>query len=238
VTFVRVGLDGARSFLFYRRGGADLSLAREHLAALPEPPLAGARWLHVCSSVRLCEPLASAARGLLEQAAATGVALSLDLNVRAHLWDDRERMEREVRALAAGAALVKASEEDLEALGLAPSLDALCALAPRALAVVLTLAERGAVARVGGRDVAVPAPCVTVVDATGAGDAFVAAVLAALEARGVAPDAPEFADPGAWERLLRVACDVGARAVTALGATEGVRELAEPRAAIAALRAV
>lgn len=228
VTFVRVTPEGERSFLFYRQGSADLALAPEHLESQPIHPLEDASWLHLASSALVAEPMASAARWMLAAARARRVPVSLDLNVRAHLWPDRERMAREVRALTSLASLVKSSEEDLDALGLPATYDALEALAPSALAV-LTLAERGAIVRVGTREIHANAPQVDVVDATGAGDAFVAAVLAALEAKGLLPGAAGFEDPDVWTEVLRFACAVGARAVTALGATEGVRDLSAER---------
>lgn len=228
VTFVRVGLDGARAFLSYRHGGADLALDRAHLAALPAPPLAGATWLHLSSSALAAEPMASATGAMLAWAEERRVPISLDLNVRAHLWPDAARMAEQVRGLAARAALVKGSEEDLANLGIEPSLPALRALAPPARCV-LTLAERGAVAEVGGETVAVPSPAVDVVDVTGAGDAFVGALLAGLECRGLRPGVAAWDSAAAWRPLLALACEVGARAVTALGATEGVRELSRER---------
>lgn len=217
VTFVRVAEDGARTFLFYRALTADQTLTASHMDV--SRPLEGARWLVTGTSAHIAEPLAAAARAIADEADANDIPRAVDLNVRAHRWPDRDAMREAVRRVAAGASLVKASEEDLAALDLPPSLDALRSLAPRAVPV-LTLAERGAVALVAGRALAVPAPAVPVVDATGAGDAFVGCVLAALQhhtwadARG---------DVDLWARALEAACALGARAVTAAGATAAVR---------------
>ncbi len=230
MTFVRVAADGARSFLFYRAGGADYALSAEHLAALAAHPLEGARWLHVNSSALVAQPLAGAARWLLDAAADRGVPVSLDLNVRPHLWADPSALGSAVRDLAVRAAWVKSSEDDLAALGLPPTLDSLAALCPGAVPV-LTLAERGAAARVGATAVTRPAPRLAadaVVDATGAGDAFVAGVLATLWEQGATPGTDAFADPRCWAAALTRGCVLGARAVTALGATEALRDLADP----------
>ncbi len=223
VTFVRVGTDGSRSFLFYRTHTADHALTPAHLDAMSPHPLDGATWMLTGTSALVAEPIATAFRHIVREADARAVPRAVDLNVRPHLWSDRDAMVAAVRATLDGAALVKASEEDLAALGCAPTLDALDALAPGALCV-LTLAERGAVARVQGGDLACPAEALSeaqVVDATGAGDAFIAGVLARLERDG-RPWTQQREDRDLWRDALAVGCALGARAVQAMGATTAV----------------
>lgn len=222
VTFVRVGDDGARSFLFYRTHTADHALAPAHLDAMNV--LDGATWLVTGTSALVAEPLASAMRQVVDDARSRGVPRAVDLNVRAHLWNDHDAMRAAVRWAVSRAAIVKASEEDLAALGLEPTLDALRALAPGAVPV-LTLAERGAVALVAGERIerpAVPLAPRDVVDATGAGDAFIAGVLSTLAARG-APWERAREDVATWRAAIDAGCALGAMAVTAMGATRGVR---------------
>jgi fructokinase len=179
--------------------------------------LEGASWLVLGSSALVTEPVASAARWCVEEAQRRGVRVLLDLNVRAHLWGDRAKMTDAVRWLVERASVVKASEDDLRALDAEGTLDTLRALAGEAVPV-LTLAERGAVAWVQGRAVDAAAPSLAhaeVVDTTGAGDAFVGAMLAVLSRGG---------DDGAlWHDALTAGCVVGTRAVTAMGAVEAVR---------------
>ncbi len=92
---------------------------------------------------------------------------------------------------------------------------------------VVTCGARGAVwARAGGATGAVPAPAVQVVDTTGAGDAFMSALVAWL-VRAPAPLA-RLADAQV-EEALRFAAFVGARSVTVKGAVHGVPVLEEPR---------
>jgi fructokinase len=217
VTFVQVGRGGKRSFLFHRAHTADQALTLECLDI--DRVFDGARWLVMGTSAHISEPLAGVARRLVCEAEGRGLLRAVDLNVRAHRWHDRDAMHAAVRHVTAGAVLVKASEEDLAALDLPVSLDALAGLAPRA-AVVLTLAERGAVARVAGHELTVAAPAVSCVDATGAGDAFVACLLTALYDRGVPS---RDVDVAHWSRALEAACALGARAVTAVGATTALR---------------
>jgi sugar/nucleoside kinase (ribokinase family) len=135
-------------------------------------------------------------------------------------------MVDEVKRLAARASLVKSSEEDLDGMGLPRTLEALQTLVTRPGAVaVLTLAERGAVAAIGDHVVEVPAPIVDVIDATGAGDAFMGTLLAGLVRCDVRPGRASWTRADTWEPLLALACRVGARAVTAMGATDAVRDL-------------
>jgi len=92
---------------------------------------------------------------------------------------------------------------------------------------VVTCGARGAVwAREGGASGAVPAPAVDVVDTTGAGDAFMSALVAWL-ARAPAPLA-RLTDAQV-EEALSFATFVGARSVTVKGAVHGIPAMREPR---------
>lgn len=224
VTFVRVRDDGARSFLFYRTKTADHAISPELLDAMSPHPLDGATWLLTGTSALVAEPIASAYRRLVREASDRGVARVVDLNVRPHLWSDHDAMRAAVRAIVEGAAVVKASEEDLAALGLDASLDALATLAPDAIPV-LTLAERGATFRLAGRVFDRPAITLNaddVIDSTGAGDAFIAGFLSTLDARGATVDELR-ADIDLVRDAVDVGCTLGAMAVTRMGATAGVR---------------
>jgi ribokinase len=86
-------------------------------------------------------------------------------------------------------------------------------------AVVITLGARGVVAVAAGVRYAAPAPAVTVVDSTGAGDAFTGALAAALD-RGAE-----------WPRALAEGLAAGSLACTAAGAQDAL----PMAAAIAAL---
>ena len=214
VTFCTSAPDGTRSFLSYRSGGADSAFALSHL---DDRALQGVRWLHLASSSLRASPRSEATRQLVSTAISKGVRVSLDLNVRPGLWGSDVAMRHAIDWLCARATLVKASEEDLAHLGLRADLDALSALAPEAIACVLTRAERGAEARVALQTLRVAAPAVTFVDAIGAGDAFVGALLAQLYAHESLAQSP-----ARWTQWLAVACEAGACAVTQVGATSAV----------------
>lgn len=215
ITFVRVEPTGQRSFLFYREAGADAALTAEMLRDGPQHPLEGARALVLGSSALCVAPLDAAARWLLAEAEARAVPLVVDLNVRAHLWRDPAALRAAVAALVRRAAVLKASDDDLTALGWAPTVEALRAEGAPGV-VALTRGADGATLDTGALRVERPAVPTTVRDATGAGDAFLAGLLAA---RAWWPG--DTRDD--WTAALEAASALGARACEAVGAVTAVR---------------
>jgi fructokinase len=216
VTFITL-CDEDRQFLSYRNGAADGQMGPE---LLDPRALHGASWLHLASSSLRTEPRASTTRVLVRRALHAGVRVSLDLNVRPGLWASSSTLRAAIDELCEVASLIKASDDDLRQLGITPTLSSLQALAPRAR-VVLTLAARGAVAAIDSKVIVVPAPSVEVSDTTGAGDAFVGALLAQLDL-----DAELWkADAPRWQSALERSCQVGALAVTRVGATSAIERL-------------
>ncbi|MEV4826616.1 carbohydrate kinase [Micromonospora sp. NPDC049274] len=160
-----------------------------------------------CGSVVLLRPdTLAAARRAWSLAAGLRV---FDPNVRPRLLDGPAALDglREVVAeFAAGAHLVKLSTADAELLYPGEPVEGVAAYLRElgAATVVVTLGAAGAVLAAAGADpVRVPAPKVNAIDATGAGDSVMAALIADLLLDGE-PD-----DPAAWvERVafaLRVA---------------------------------
>lgn len=87
---------------------------------------------------------------------------------------------------------------------------------------VVTRGAQGAVWARAHDEGELPSPPVTVVDTTGAGDAFMAALLVGLAGDG---SLPAFMPVERLEKHLRFACEIGAQAVTARGAVAGVPRL-------------
>ncbi|MEU4339163.1 PfkB family carbohydrate kinase [Micromonospora lupini] len=149
-----------------------------------------------CGSVVLLQPSTlAAARRAWSLAAGLRV---LDPNVRPRLLDGPAALDglREVVAeFAAGAHLVKLSTADAELLYPGEPVEGVAAYLRElgATTVVVTLGAAGAVLAAAGADpVRVPAPKVDAVDATGAGDSVMAALIADLLLDGE-PD-----DPAGW----------------------------------------
>jgi fructokinase len=208
VWFVALDEMGERSF-FAPTGAdsADKLIAEEDIARVPD-----ARIFHCGSSAHVLPAAGKTLRKAVREARRRGMTVSFDPNVRAHLWKDL----RELRALCDDVLpfcdIVKLSEEELmPCLGVADASAALDALSSLGVKLgCVTLGARGATARRGGEVAQVSAPRVNVVDTTGAGDGFVAGLLAAK---------PFESDLAA---ALRTACAVGSRVCTRLGAVAGL----------------
>jgi len=119
----------------------------------------------------------------VRQASEDDVFVSFDLNIRPAFLTDRVQAWRDVLEIAGGARLVKMSDEDVHALH--PDVPAqdiakdLLASSTTEL-VVVTAGSEGATGFTESSVVHVPAPRVNVVDTVGAGDSFMAGLLAVL----------------------------------------------------------
>jgi fructokinase len=139
--------------------------------------------VHVGSLGTTLEPGKQAVMELVERAGQAEVFVSYDPNIRPFFLDDAQAAWRDVLAIGSGARLVKLSDEDLRLLRSDAPEEEVCRelLAGRHTElVVLTRGGEGATAYTEGATVRVPAPRVDVVDTVGAGDSFMAAMLAML----------------------------------------------------------
>ena len=155
---------------------------RWDLARVELPPDTDA--LHVGSVGALLRPGRDAVLGLVEQAVSRGALVSYDPNARPALSPDAAQAWSDVQEVAASADLVKTSDEDLEFLtpGRRPEEVAEQVLTQRTRLFVVTRGGGGAVAYTRAGSVEVASGRVTVVDTVGAGDSFMAALVAvALE---------------------------------------------------------
>jgi sugar/nucleoside kinase (ribokinase family) len=193
-----------------------------------DPALAGAAGVLVVGSDTL---LGEAEREVTMRAAELGRErgwrVMCDPNVRPRRWADRDEMVRVIRALVAGATVVKLNESEVRALtgegDVKSAAEALRELGPAA--VVVTLGSRGALVVSEGGSQAVKAVEAEVVDATGAGDS-VAGVITAGLAAGV--------EPSGLPPVVEVAMRAAAAVVGTWGATTGLPPAAEARAQLAA----
>lgn len=158
-----------------------------------------------CGSIALlCPPVLAAARLAWARA---GELRVFDPNVRPRLLPDGATLDglREIVAeFAASAHLVKMSAADAEVLFPGASAEE-AASRLRALgaeAVVVTRGARGALVAAGPRAVPVPAPAARAVDATGAGDSVMGALIADLLVDGLPTDL------AGWEQRVIFALQV------------------------------
>ncbi|MER2105841.1 MAG: carbohydrate kinase [Solibacillus sp.] len=179
LAFVSRQQDGERDFIFNR--GADAELVAEEL---PMNKLLVHEVVHFGSATALLsDPFTRAYRHLFAQFEQCGAFLSFDPNYREQLWNgDIQRFVRECTPFLRAAHFVKMSEEELALFSAAATLE------QRAKEVyqlgmkwlVITLGARGTLFYDGGEMTLVPSISVEMVDSTGAGDAFVGAILVQL----------------------------------------------------------
>ena len=228
ITFVVRDAKGEPEFLPYRDGSADLAMTPQHVT----PAMGRTTWGLVGTSTLLTPPLRSATKRFLDLVRMNEGLVFVDLNVRTHLWPDQDEMRTAVAELLERAHVVKASEADLAALGGRRGLTWLEQHAPRATRI-LTRREQGAAAMSDHGRIAVGTTRVRAVDATGAGDAFTAGVLAVLVEAKARPDREIWKDASLWGRALEAGHMMGAKAVGRVGAVTGLRNLAAVRRVIA-----
>ncbi|QJI75128.1 aminoimidazole riboside kinase [Citrobacter freundii] len=205
---VVVDLDdqGERTFTFMVRPSADLFLAEEDL-----PQFAAGQWLHVCSIALSAEPSRSATFAAMENIKSVGGRISFDPNIRPDLWQDQALLQACLDRALSMANVVKLSEEELVFISGSKDLAYGIASVTERYQPELLLVTRGKAGVLAAFTHFSAKPVVSV-DTTGAGDAFVAGLLASLAANGMP------ADINALEPTLALAQTCGALATLAKGA--------------------
>lgn len=143
----------------------------------------GTLGVHVGSLGATLAPGRASVVDLVRQADEADVFVSYDPNIRPFFLHDADTAWRDVLEIGASARLLKLSDEDLRLLRPDASQEDVCRelLAGRHTElVVLTRGAYGARAFTEGAMIEVPAPTTDVVDTVGAGDSFMAAMLAML----------------------------------------------------------
>jgi fructokinase len=220
LAFVEIGPDGDRSFTFYRSSPA----ADELLSAgdVTGDLISGASFVNFGSIPLIREPARSATHRIAELAREHDVPVAFDVNFREHLWEGREAAREAVDPLLDLSTIVKLGDDELEPLLGTDDVDeAAQGLLDRGIPLVLVskgpdgafYATRKFRGEVPTFDIG------EAVDATGAGDAFLAAALVHLS------DGP-LTEGRVREATLR-GCAAGALACTAYGAMSALPTLDE-----------
>lgn len=221
LAFVTLDQHGDRDFAFYRNPAADMLLSPEEIDAA---------WfgkddiLHFGSVDLIEAPVKYAHIKAIDAARAAGALISFDPNVRLPLWPTPEDCRKAILEFLPLADLVKISDDELPFItGIENPEEAITSLFTGAVkTVVLTKGPAGAVFITPDFKAEAPGIPVTPVDTTGAGDAFVAALLYQLSQRQIRP---EQLKPGDALELLEFANAAGAittQAKGAIGALPGV----------------
>lgn len=214
LAFVTLRNDGEREFMFYRNPSADMLLEEKELDL---DIIRKAKIFHYGSISLITEPCKSAHIAAAKFAKDAGALLSYDPNLRLPLWPSAESARDGILSIWDIADIIKISEEEISFLtkGEDPYDDAVVRklFHPNLKLLLVTEGPQGCryyTKEFSGR---VSGLKVNAVDATGAGDAFVAGILLQL-----ATDISLLQDEGRLIEALRFANACGALTVIERGA--------------------
>ncbi|HEY6582039.1 MAG TPA: carbohydrate kinase [Rubrobacter sp.] len=181
LAFVEIGADGDREFTFYRSSpAADELLSPEDVT---EDVLSGTSFVNFGSIPLIREPARSATHRIAELARDRNIPVAFDVNFREHLWESAEAAKEAVDPLLDLSTIVKLGDDELSPLlGVDDVEEAAELLLDRGVSLVL-VSKGSEGAFFGTREYSGEVPTFDVgdiVDATGAGDAFLAATLVHL----------------------------------------------------------
>ena len=176
VVFVTLDEAGERSFDFYIDPSADRYLQESEI---DESLFHSHNLLHFGSISMIDEPSKSATQKAVKLAKEQGLLVSYDPNLRLSLWKSEEQARETILSMIGEADIVKISEEELEFLTGESSIEAGAAkLRDYHIPLLcVTMGKEGSYIFNADGHVHIPAMEVKAVDTTGAGDAFVSALL-------------------------------------------------------------
>ncbi|MCB8823256.1 PfkB family carbohydrate kinase [Microvirga rosea] len=212
LAFVSLQANGEREFLFYRSPSADMLMASEDVDAAA---IEKARALHFGSLSLISEPSRSATLHAVNLARRSGKIITYDPNLRLHIWPDADAARSGMLLGLKHAQIVKISEEEVAFLtGRDDPIAGARALWTDELTfMAVTCGSAGCYWLTPAAQGKVAGFAVDAVDATGAGDAFMAGIIAGLLKQ---PSIPE--DPAQLDTICRFANAVGALTATGRGA--------------------
>lgn len=209
---VSLKADGDREFVFYGNPAAHMLFAPDDV---DEALIRHAKILHVGSISLIGGPVRAATLHAIDLAHRHGVKVSYDPNLRLSLWPDADAARAGMRLGLSHADIVKIGEEEVEFLTSAcDTIEGARSLwHPKLQLMAVTRGTRGSYwlnAETQGEQAGFR---VTAIDTTGAGDAFMAGLLAGLVYH---PDM--MGDPATLDRAVRFANATGALTTTKRGA--------------------
>lgn len=220
--FVSLMEDGERDFVFNR--GADGQLSRHEIDAID---LDDVSIIHFGSATAfLPGPLQIAYQGLLQKALQKNIFISFDPNYRHLLFgnDQQSFIDQSWNFLNACHFFKLSDEEAMLITGSLTLADAAAALLEKTNAVfTITLGKEGTMLGFNNSTSIVPSIPVKPVDTTGAGDAFVGAVLYQLSDKSLT--AIQHMTLPQWQQVIANANKAGARTCEYMGAMEAFKHL-------------
>ncbi|CAL9135969.1 fructokinase-1-like [Musa acuminata AAA Group] len=222
LAFVTLRADGEREFMFYRNPSADMLLTA---AELNVDLIRNGAIFHYGSISLIAEPCRSAHLKAMELAKESGALLSYDPNLRLPLWPSPEEARKQILSIWDKADIVKVSGAELEFLTGHDSVEDEVALRlwrPSLKLLLVTLGDKGCKYFTKDFRGIVGSFTVKQVDTTGAGDAFVGALL-----QGIIEDQSALQDEKKLRQVLRFANACGAITATKKGAIPSLPSASE-----------
>ena len=222
--FVSLMENGERDFYFNR--GADGMLNDEEVTAIN---IDAYKIVHFGSATAfLPGPLQIAYRKLLDRAKAKGLFISFDPNYRHLLFgNDQATFIQKSWEFIQQSDFIKLSDEEAIMITATTTVEeAIQSLSSRTHAVIaITLGKEGTLLGLKGKISKVPSIPIHPVDTTGAGDAFVGAVLFQLSRYSV--EEIHALDEAGWINVVSQANKAGAKTCEYMGAMEAFKHLKE-----------
>lgn len=226
LAFVHTHRDGDRSFSFYRKPGADVTLCREEL---DEGLIAGCRIFHFGTLSLTDEPCRTATKAAVKLAREAGALLSFDPNLREPLWENLEEARRQIAWGLAQCDILKISDNELLFMtgekDFARGAAMLKGQYPNIRLLNVTAGPDGSHCFYGDGHIFVPGLRVKTIETTGAGDTFCACVLHDVLQNGLADRTEE-----SLAAMLRFANTAAAIVTTRKGALKSMPTLPEIQA--------
>ncbi|SOC23338.1 fructokinase [Ureibacillus xyleni] len=220
LAFVSLQENGERDFTFNR--GADAHLKMEEISVVS---IQSMKMMHFGSATALLPgPLQQTYFELFTLAKKNRCFISFDPNFRGDLWNGQEQLFKDLSLkYISHSDFVKLSEEELVLITgeqeMKKAVTSLHILGARSIAV--TLGERGTYFSNHMESKIVPSISINAVDTTGAGDAFVGAVLYQLSKKETPHEIPF----DAWLEIITFGNKVGALVCEKMGAIEALPKL-------------
>jgi len=220
--FVSLMENGERDFYFNR--GADGELTRDDVDAVD---LKEFSIIHFGSATAFLHgPLQIAYLSLLQKALVQDVFISFDPNYRSLLFQHNKQsfIDQSWNFLEHSHFFKVSDEEAMMLTGRSTVTDAVNDFLTRTRAVfAITLGKEGTLLGLNGETKTIPSIKIKAVDTTGAGDAFVGAVLYQLSGKSLAEIKSMNTD--AWEEIVFNGNKAGARTCEYMGAMEAFKHL-------------
>ena len=221
LAFVSREIGGERDFIFNR--GADELLRIEDLQL---QKLMDMDIIHFGSATALLsEPFSKTYEQLMQTLLLQNHFISFDPNYRANLWKgDTKCFIEKCEPFIEAAHFIKMSSEELLLFADTDNLEEafIWAASFKDKAIAITQGAAGTTFIQNGKITKIPSIAVKAIDATGAGDAFVGAVLFELGKREVA-----HLSPNDWLTIIEFANRVGAKVCEKVGAIDALPTLEE-----------